>query len=186
MVCHLHHGLARDWWKVLKAKHTLKGMWQGASCCISKMSQDLPIISFARDIVETVKLNAITIIIGETGSGKTTQIPQVSYFQEDMLFSSEASVASPLSYRHLLSSVFTASRGEATIILIAVVFDVQILNKAGYTAEGKIAVTQPRRVVCSSTSIKWLQQGLKINALSSSVSQPQLPKKQCLQNTESK
>ena len=41
------------------------------------MSQDLPITSFAKDIVETVKLNAITIIIGETGSGKTTQIPQV-------------------------------------------------------------------------------------------------------------
>ena len=141
------------------------------------MSQDLPISSFARDIVETVKLNAITIIIGETGSGKTTQIPQVCHFQEDMLFLGEASVALPLSYRHLSSSVFTASRGEAMTILIAVNFDVQILDKAGYTAEGKIAVTQPRRVVCSSTSIiKWLQQRLKINAPSCSVSQARLPR----------
>ena len=39
---------------------------------------DLPIKSYARQIVETVKINAITIVIGETGSGKTTQIPQAS------------------------------------------------------------------------------------------------------------
>jgi len=39
---------------------------------------ELPIKAYARQIVEIVKLNAITIVIGETGSGKTTQIPQVS------------------------------------------------------------------------------------------------------------
>jgi hypothetical protein len=38
---------------------------------------ELPIKGYARQIVEIVKLNAITIVIGETGSGKTTQIPQV-------------------------------------------------------------------------------------------------------------
>lgn len=43
------------------------------------MIQDLPITAFAPDITETVKLNAVTIIIGETGSGKTTQIPQVGF-----------------------------------------------------------------------------------------------------------
>ena len=41
------------------------------------MSQELPINAFARDIENSIKLNAITIVIGETGSGKTTQIPQV-------------------------------------------------------------------------------------------------------------
>lgn len=44
------------------------------------MSKDLPINAFAADILEAIKLNAITIVIGETGSGKTTQIPQVSIY----------------------------------------------------------------------------------------------------------
>ncbi len=44
---------------------------------MSADKSELPIKAYAQQIVETVKLNAITIVIGETGSGKTTQIPQV-------------------------------------------------------------------------------------------------------------
>lgn len=36
----------------------------------------LPIISEEQVIVETVLLNPVTVICGETGSGKTTQVPQ--------------------------------------------------------------------------------------------------------------
>ena len=36
----------------------------------------LPIISEEQQIVETILLNPVTIIYGETGSGKTTQVPQ--------------------------------------------------------------------------------------------------------------
>lgn len=39
----------------------------------------LPIISEEQQIVETVLLNPVTIIYGETGSGKTTQVPQFLY-----------------------------------------------------------------------------------------------------------
>jgi len=45
---------------------------------MSAETVELPIKAYARQIVEIVKLNAITIVIGETGSGKTTQIPQVT------------------------------------------------------------------------------------------------------------
>lgn len=38
----------------------------------------LPIRDYAEKIVEAVKINPVTIVIGETGSGKTTQISQVS------------------------------------------------------------------------------------------------------------
>ena len=41
-------------------------------------STSLPVTRYAKDILETVKLNPITIVIGETGSGKTTQIAQAS------------------------------------------------------------------------------------------------------------
>lgn len=39
----------------------------------------LPIISEEQQIVETILLNSVTIIYGETGSGKTTQVPQFLY-----------------------------------------------------------------------------------------------------------
>jgi len=39
----------------------------------------LPIISEEQQIVETILLNPVTIIYGETGSGKTTQVPQFLY-----------------------------------------------------------------------------------------------------------
>jgi len=39
----------------------------------------LPIVSEEQQIVETILLNPVTIIYGETGSGKTTQVPQFLY-----------------------------------------------------------------------------------------------------------
>lgn len=37
----------------------------------------LPILQYTEPIVETVRRNRVTVIIAETGSGKTTQIPQM-------------------------------------------------------------------------------------------------------------
>ena len=37
----------------------------------------LPIRQYSQQIVDTVLHNAVTVVIGETGSGKTTQIAQV-------------------------------------------------------------------------------------------------------------
>lgn len=39
----------------------------------------LPILDYEDDIVEAVKNNQVVIITGETGSGKSTQIPQILY-----------------------------------------------------------------------------------------------------------
>jgi HrpA-like RNA helicase len=37
---------------------------------------ELPIYAFQKEIVETIEKSPVTIIVGETGSGKSTQIPQ--------------------------------------------------------------------------------------------------------------
>ena len=42
----------------------------------------LPIRDYADKILEAVRSNPVTIVIGETGSGKTTQISQVCSVRE--------------------------------------------------------------------------------------------------------
>lgn len=46
---------------------------------IDKTRLKLPIINEEQNIVETIRYNDVVIISGETGSGKTTQIPQFLY-----------------------------------------------------------------------------------------------------------
>ncbi len=44
---------------------------------IQEQRKTLPIYAFRDEIVNTVKTHQILILVGETGSGKTTQIAQV-------------------------------------------------------------------------------------------------------------
>lgn len=40
---------------------------------------DLPIVRFEEKIIETVEKNPVVVVIGETGSGKSTQLSQMLY-----------------------------------------------------------------------------------------------------------
>ncbi|MES2661749.1 MAG: ATP-dependent RNA helicase HrpA, partial [Pseudomonadota bacterium] len=44
---------------------------------ITDQSLDLPIIQHRDEIINAIQTHAVTLIIGETGSGKTTQVPQL-------------------------------------------------------------------------------------------------------------
>lgn len=72
---------------------------------IQSERQKLPIWVYRDHLIDTISNNPITILVGETGSGKTTQLPQY-------------------------------------------------LDEAGFTSEGLIAVTQPRRVAAMSVSAR--------------------------------
>lgn len=72
-------------------------------------AKTLPIRDYAIRITDAVKQNSVTIVIGETGSGKTTQISQ-------------------------------------------------ILEEAGCAKDGRIAVTQPRRVAAVSVARRVAQE----------------------------
>lgn len=44
---------------------------------IREMIEELPILQFEEKIVQTIEKNPVTVIIGETGSGKSTQLSQI-------------------------------------------------------------------------------------------------------------
>ena len=48
-------------------------------CCFQSSRLSLPILSEEHVIIEAVRENPVVIICGETGSGKTTQVPQFLY-----------------------------------------------------------------------------------------------------------
>jgi ATP-dependent RNA helicase DHX8/PRP22 len=76
---------------------------QRSSLSLQEQRQSLPIYRLKNELIEAVHRNLVLVVIGETGSGKTTQVTQY-------------------------------------------------LAEAGYTAGGKIACTQPRRVAAESVA----------------------------------
>ena len=46
---------------------------------IDEIKKSLPIFPFCESLLEAIKAHQVLIIEGETGSGKTTQIPQYMY-----------------------------------------------------------------------------------------------------------
>lgn len=46
---------------------------------IAESRMDLPILAEEQNIVEAIRMHPVVIIAGETGSGKTTQVPQMLY-----------------------------------------------------------------------------------------------------------
>jgi hypothetical protein len=98
----------------------------------SSSAAALPIRQHTDAIVKAVRANQVVVVIGETGSGKTTQLSQVriSWGRAGKRF---AICLVCLTRSYLLT--FTSSIHQ------------QILLEAGLAQDGVIAVTQPRRVV---------------------------------------
>ena len=57
---------------------------------VNKVRESLPIFKYRNELVQAVKNHHVVIIEGETGSGKTTQIPQ--YLYEEGFFENETNV----------------------------------------------------------------------------------------------
>jgi ATP-dependent helicase HrpA len=43
-----------------------------------KLNQDLPVTQYADRLIDAIQKHQVIIVAGETGSGKTTQLPQIA------------------------------------------------------------------------------------------------------------
>ncbi|AWL29121.1 ATP-dependent RNA helicase HrpA [Acinetobacter defluvii] len=59
-----------------KSNHQVKKRF--ASLPTIKLNQDLPVTQYADKLIEAIQKHQIIIVAGETGSGKTTQLPQIA------------------------------------------------------------------------------------------------------------
>ena len=59
------------------AASTTRRQNRQSSLPIPEYPQELPIVQHRTEIIEAIRANPVTIICGETGSGKTTQIPKM-------------------------------------------------------------------------------------------------------------
>jgi len=81
---------------------------------MAKIRASLPVFKLREELLVTIRDNQVVIVVGDTGSGKTTQIPQY-------------------------------------------------LHEVGYTRQGKVACTQPRRVAAMSVASRVAQEmGVKL------------------------
>lgn len=94
--------------------------------------------------MEAVKENDCVVLCGETGSGKTTQVPQFLY---------EAGYAR---YRHVQAHIHQKyTQVKATGIFshyLSITLSIAFLLSPHFSAGGMIGVTEPRRVAAVSMS----------------------------------
>lgn len=99
--------------------------WDGRQATIRQHRESLPIYSAREALLDAVRKHDNLVIVGETGSGKTTQLPQ--YLDE----------VRPCSLLVDLSCIFGDSFSSLSL---------SHPRKAGFSRNGVIGITQPRRV----------------------------------------
>ena len=76
---------------------------------IKRVRENLPIFAKRKEILETIRSNQITMIKGETGCGKTTQVSQ--YILEDRIKNGNASMTNILvTQPRRISAISVANR----------------------------------------------------------------------------
>lgn len=78
---HQKYGAADPAWKqaTIGTTKTAYGNRQRDNMTIAEVRKSLPVYEFRQDLINAIRDNQIIIVVGETGSGKTTQITQYLY-----------------------------------------------------------------------------------------------------------
>ncbi|KAG9124138.1 putative ATP-dependent RNA helicase DHR1, partial [Ceratobasidium sp. 392] len=117
---------------------------------IQAARMELPILAEEQEIVEAVLLNSVVILSGETGSGKTTQVPQFLYEAGFGVPDSELAGDLMLGKYSVVIVDEAHERGVNTDVLIGVLSRVVRLREKMWR-EGKEGVKPLRLIIMSAT-----------------------------------
>jgi pre-mRNA-splicing factor ATP-dependent RNA helicase DHX15/PRP43 len=126
---------------------------------ILKKREQLPVYDFEKDLVEMVRNNQVVIVEGETGSGKTTQIPQ--FLLEMLAVRGEKMIACTQPRRVAAMSIAKRVSEE---------LDVELGQEVGYTIRFE-------DVTSDNTILKFMTDGM---LLRESMIDPDLSRYSCI------
>jgi pre-mRNA-splicing factor ATP-dependent RNA helicase DHX15/PRP43 len=108
--------------------------------------QKLPVYQFREQLIEAVRENQFVVVEGETGSGKTTQIPQF-LIEADMITPGETAVACTQPRRVAATSI--AQR-------VAEEMDVELGQEVGYTIRFDDVSDRYKTVLKVCVQVEWI------------------------------
>lgn len=78
-MCELRVDQIHYWWIYLLQAEPELSEKEKKKMSIEETQKSLPIYPFKQDLLDAIEAHQVLIIEGETGSGKTTQLPQYLY-----------------------------------------------------------------------------------------------------------
>ena len=89
----------------------------------------LPITNYKNEIINAVRNHPFTIISAETGSGKSTQIPQylAEYYSQIVVTEPRIMAAKTLAKRVINDKIKVTKKGKIKITKIGYFFDTKII-----------------------------------------------------------
>lgn len=119
---------------------------------LAEERRQLPIFQYREELLKAIAEHQVLIVEGETGSGKTTQIPQYLYEAVRSINYLEIQLNTCTVYR-------SQTRGRGT----PVIRDRSFRSQGYCTDNKKIGCTQPRRVAAMSVAARVAQEmGFKL------------------------
>ncbi len=118
---------------------------------MSEQRRFLPVYEVRDELLQVIRENQVVIVVGETGSGKTTQVHALSTFLLNFRTSCHLVACRLDAYPLLCVRIESYEDVEPGVVCLPHQMT-QYLHEDGYTDVGMVGCTQPRRVAAMSVA----------------------------------
>jgi pre-mRNA-splicing factor ATP-dependent RNA helicase DHX38/PRP16 len=115
---------------------------------IAEQRRFLPVFEVREELLQVIRENQVVVVVGETGSGKTTQVDAQPWHSPGMAMYNMCTRKDGSS-SHLIEDPCDVLAEANTWVVVQMT---QYLHEDGYTDFGMVGCTQPRRVAAMSVA----------------------------------